>query len=409
MEVREVITIKDVHKSFKSHRNSNTLKDILVSPRDRSRGEREVLKGLTFSVRAGETIGLIGKNGSGKSTTLKLLSRILHPDSGEVTVQGKVASLIELGAGFHPDMSGRENIYINASIFGIKRKETDKILDDIISFSELEEFIDEPVKTYSSGMYMRLAFSVAVNVKPDILLIDEILAVGDAKFQSKCFSWLEEMKARGVTIIIVSHSYSQVERICDRAIWIENGVVRKDGFPYDVCNSYLYALNNDGIEASQDGNALSTDCTMLKRTEYDISGDGELKSIQIISRSSCEVEQGQKLTIRLNYCMKRKMEKSVLQIIIHRNDGRPVSSGFIKLQYDNVGDYSETYELDTSLLTPDSYKCQFVLIDVHPNGYMEKLDSLDNIVRFRIYNNLRWDLDTWGNTKLKICRCEEKA
>ncbi len=182
---------------------------------------------------------MIGHNGCGKSTTLKLLSRIMYPDTGEIRMKGRVSSLIELGAGFHPDLSGKENIYINASIFGLSRKEIDQRLEDIIAFSELEEFIYNPVGTYSSGMYMRLAFAVAINVDADVLLIDEILAVGDAGFQSKCFNRLKEIKAKGTTIVIVSHSMGQIEQICDRSIWIHEGEIRAEGIPKVVDMQYL--------------------------------------------------------------------------------------------------------------------------------------------------------------------------
>ena len=185
------IEVKNITKSFKVYPDKGAqLKERLLF-RKRSRFEiRPVLKGISFTVRKGEAVGLIGHNGCGKSTTLKLLTRIMYPDSGEITMNGRVSSLIELGAGFHPDMSGRENIYTNAAIFGLTKKEIDSRLADIIEFSELEEFIDNPVRTYSSGMYMRLAFSVAINVDADILLIDEILAVGDTNFQTKCFNRL---------------------------------------------------------------------------------------------------------------------------------------------------------------------------------------------------------------------------
>ena len=162
---------------------------------------------MSFDIKKGEAVGLIGKNGCGKSTTLKLLNRIMYPTSGTIRVNGRVSSLIELGAGFHPDMSGRENIYTNASIFGLTKKQIDEKLDDIIEFSELGEAVDNPVRTYSSGMYMRLAFSVAINVEADVLLIDEILAVGDVSFQKKCFEKLREIKYSGTTIVIVSHLF----------------------------------------------------------------------------------------------------------------------------------------------------------------------------------------------------------
>ena len=180
----------------------------------------EILHDINFEIRNTEKIAVVGRNGCGKSTTLKLLTKILKPNSGTVKVEGRVSSLIELGAGFHPDMSGRENIYINATIFGLKKEEIDERLEEIIRFSELEEYIDNPVRTYSSGMYMRLAFSVAIIVDADVLLIDEILGVGDVNFQAKCFQKLQEIKAEGTTIVIVSHSMGQIDQICDRCIWI---------------------------------------------------------------------------------------------------------------------------------------------------------------------------------------------
>ena len=183
-------------------------------------------------------MALIGVNGSGKSTLLKLITRIIYPTSGAIKVNGKVSSLLELGAGFHPDFSGRENIYFNASIFGLTKKEIDDRLDSIIEFSELEEFIDTPIRTYSSGMYMRLAFSVAINVDADIILIDEILAVGDQHFQEKCMDKMLELKKSGKTIVFVSHSAGAVKFLCDRAIWLKDGVIEMDGKTEDVLKEY---------------------------------------------------------------------------------------------------------------------------------------------------------------------------
>lgn len=220
--------------------------------RNRNRYEmRNVLKGISFEVKRGESIGLIGNNGCGKSTTLKLLSKIIYPNSGSIQIAGRVSSLIELGAGFHPDMSGRENIFINAAIFGLSRKETEKRLDSIIEFSELEEFIDNPVRTYSSGMYMRLAFSVAISVDADILLIDEILAVGDTNFQAKCFNKLREIKASGVTIIMVSHDSNMIERFCDRAIWLNDGRIVEQGKTTQVVDAYMSHMGEVRLEELQ--------------------------------------------------------------------------------------------------------------------------------------------------------------
>lgn len=240
------IRVNNITKNFKVHmEQSHSLKDYLVFHNRNKIQLREVIRGVSFDVKRGEAVALIGKNGCGKSTTLKMLTKILRPDTGSIEMNGRVSSLIELGAGFHPDMTGRENVYINASIFGLKTKEVDNRLDEIIRFSELEEFIDQPVRTYSSGMYMRLAFSVAINVSADILLIDEILAVGDASFQKKCFNKLTELKEMGTTIVIVSHSIDQVKSICDRAIWIYDGRVREDGSPNEVCAHYLDEMEHE--------------------------------------------------------------------------------------------------------------------------------------------------------------------
>ena len=265
------IEVIDVKKKFKSYQDKATsFKERFVNP---SRGKHEdvyVLKGISFGVKKGEAIGIIGKNGCGKSTTLKLLTRILYPNEGQIIIKGRVSSLIELGAGFHPDMTGRENIYTNASIFGITKKEVDQRMDDIIRFSELDDFIDNPVRTYSSGMYMRLAFAVAINVDADVLLIDEILAVGDAAFQRKCFEKLKEIKANGTTIVIVSHSMDQMYQICDRLIWIEDGLIAEEGAPRIIGEQYLSAmegrrLNRIEIENKQRMEALEKKLQEEKR------------------------------------------------------------------------------------------------------------------------------------------------
>lgn len=249
MKEENVIEVKNLKKKFKVFYDKGTgLKERLLF-RQRNRYEdRWVLKGIDFTVKKGEAIGLIGKNGCGKSTTLKLLTRIMYPTDGIVEVKGRVSSLLELGAGFHPDMSGRENIFTNASIFGLTKKEIKRRLNDIITFSELEEFIDTPVRTYSSGMYMRLAFSVAINVDADILLIDEILAVGDVSFQAKCFEKLKDIKAAGTTIVIVSHAMGQIEQICDKAIWIDDGLIKEEGIPKFVGEHYLATMEENRME-----------------------------------------------------------------------------------------------------------------------------------------------------------------
>ena len=210
------IRVKNVEKYFKVYMDKgNMLKERIIFANRNKYEKRQILNGISFDIPKGQAVGLIGRNGCGKSTTLKMLTKILKPNAGEVEVNGRASSLIELGAGFHPDMTGRENIYINATIFGLDKEEIDTRLDDIIRFSELEDYIDNPVRTYSSGMYMRLAFAVAINVNADVLLIDEILAVGDVSFQKKCFERLKEIKEEGTTIVIVSHSMDQLYSLYD--------------------------------------------------------------------------------------------------------------------------------------------------------------------------------------------------
>lgn len=234
------IDVNHVTKTFKLYSDKpQTLKERLVRGWKNKTEERTVLKDINLEINKGETVALIGVNGSGKSTLLKLMTKIIYPNKGTLKTYGKLTSLLELGAGFHPDFTGRENIYFNAAIFGLTKKEIDDRLQSIIEFSELGDFIDSPVRTYSSGMYMRLAFSVAINVDAEILLIDEILAVGDQHFQDKCFAKLEELAKSKMTIVIVSHSLDSIKKLCNRAIWINEGKVAMDGKCSDVIDEYL--------------------------------------------------------------------------------------------------------------------------------------------------------------------------
>ena len=234
------IKVKNMYKHFKLNSDKpHTLKERLVFGKKNKKEYREILKNINLEIKKGESVALIGTNGSGKSTLLKLMTKIIYPNKGKVITNGKLTSLLELGAGFHPDFTGRENIYFNASIFGLTRKQIESRIDEIIEFSELGELIDTPVRTYSSGMYMRLAFSVAINVDAEILLIDEILAVGDQHFQDKCFNKLMELKNSDKTIVIVSHSLDSVKKLCNRAVWIYEGKVRMDGDTSEVIDEYL--------------------------------------------------------------------------------------------------------------------------------------------------------------------------
>lgn len=234
------IKVTNMTKTFKLYSDkAYTLKERIVRAKKSKIEVRTVLDNINIEIKKGETVALIGTNGSGKSTLLKLMTKIIYPNKGKVEVNGKLTSLLELGAGFHPDFTGRENIYFNAAIFGLTKEEIDKRVDTIIEFSELGDFIDSPVRTYSSGMYMRLAFSVAINVDAEIILIDEILAVGDQHFQDKCFEKLEELAQSDKTIVIVSHSLESVKQLCKRAIWIRDGKLEMDGSCKEVIDEYI--------------------------------------------------------------------------------------------------------------------------------------------------------------------------
>jgi ABC-type polysaccharide/polyol phosphate transport system ATPase subunit len=235
------IRVKNLYKDFKWNSDKpGTLKEKLLFAKRNKVVKVHILKDIDLDIKKGETVALIGTNGSGKSTLLKLMTKIIYPTKGNIKVNGKLTSLLELGAGFHPDFTGRENIYFNAAIFGLTKQEIEKRLNTIIEFSELGEFIDSPVRTYSSGMYMRLAFSIAINVDAEILLIDEILAVGDQHFQEKCFKKLHELKENeNKTIVIVSHNLDQVKDLCNRAVWIKDGRIEMDGDPGKVIDKYL--------------------------------------------------------------------------------------------------------------------------------------------------------------------------
>ena len=399
------IEVHDVHKSFKVYLDKgNTLKERTLFQSRRRFENRQVLKGISFEVKKGEAVGLIGHNGCGKSTTLKLLTRIMYPNSGTIEMRGRVSSLIELGAGFHPDMSGRENIYINASIFGLSHKEIEERLDSIIEFSELEEFIDNPVRTYSSGMYMRLAFSVAINVDADILLIDEILAVGDMSFQAKCFNRLRELKSEGVTIVIVSHSLGQIEEICDRCIWIDQGLIREEGKPGKVNRDYMifmsgYSMRKEEGKPSSDKKKASSsvsaddsgDATMSKNAD----ADSKIKIRNVTVRDQNgriknNYYTGEPAKIEVEYeVLDPDHEKASIQFQIIRNDGLQCyetntfregynlidfkESGTFSLTIEKLNLISGSYWVDIAIRKPDAFP-----FDYKEKAFQLNMTSLDS-------------------------------
>lgn len=398
-DARVAIQVKDVKKYFKVYKDKGeTLKERVIFRKRNRHENREILRGISFEVVKGQSVGLIGKNGCGKSTTLKLLARILKPNEGIIKINGRVSSLIELGAGFHPDMSGRENIYINASIFGLKKEEIDQRMEDIIRFSELEEFIDNPVRTYSSGMYMRLAFAVAINVNADVLLIDEILAVGDVSFQKKCYEKFREIKENGTTIVIVSHSMEQLYNICDRLIWIENGVIRGDGAPHLIGRHYLDSMENARIQrlAMESKNKLvnSERHSILELTQNvhpearrEGSGDVFFTSVELLDGEGrhCQIfNTGDKVTLRIQY----RTEKSGIRVNFNmdfvRDDWQYCYGSCFAGPNDELPFLTEkgtvTFVVEKLMLLPGRY-----YLDIGINGENGELyDNVRNILQITV-------------------------
>jgi len=334
----------------------------------RSKKHREdesfwALRYINFTVESGEMLGIIGSNGSGKSTLFKLLSRIINPSSGKVTVSGRVSALLELGAGFQPELSGRENIFLYGSVLGISREEMNARLPEIISFAELERFIDVPVKFYSSGMYVRLAFAVAINVQAEILLIDEVLAVGDRAFQDKCLDRIASLHHQGVTILLISHDLDSIRRLCSRVIWLNKGEVRMDGPANQVVNEYLAfvyateeakALNKKAVNQSQDSAAgllaeaddaeLPVDAGLVDShhaTKRWGSREAEITDVVLLDEQGNErltVTTGEPLTIVIRYQAHQTIENPVFGVLIVRNDGILMSGSNTSMAH---------YQLDT--------------------------------------------------------------
>lgn len=339
------VAVKSVSKRYRIyHEKIPSLKQTILTLRRTTYEEFLALSDITFSVNHGETCGIIGPNGSGKSTLLKLLAGIIRPTSGKIVVNGPLSALLELGAGFHPDLTGRENIYINAAILGMKKRDVDRKLADIIEFSELERFIDTPVKNYSSGMYMRLGFSVAVNVNPDILLVDEVLAVGDQSFQAKCYKVIYDFMKRGKTIIIVSHDLETVSDLCSKVIFLKDGKIMDMGKPLDIVSKYRAYVEElekkriieqqraerkkifktviednrkviSGEEISRLSN-LSIDGETINRFG---SGDAEIKDINLLDSNGKKIDYckyGDRVKIAYEVLFKNTVEEPIFGIRI---------------------------------------------------------------------------------------------
>jgi lipopolysaccharide transport system ATP-binding protein len=299
MNTRNSIEIQSLSKRYVLGERDETgqLREHLVKFFRRGRARKRdviwALRDVSFSVPQGEVVGILGRNGAGKSTLLKILSRITHPTSGDIRVRGRVASLLEVGTGFHEELTGRENIYLNGSILGMRRKEIDRHLDAIIEFSGVSQFVDTPIKRFSSGMRLRLGFAVAAHLDPDVLIVDEVLAVGDAGFQKKCIGAMEDLRSGGRTVLFVSHNMAAVENLCSRGLWIDGGKLRMDGLSKDVIKAYLASYS--GSEAS--GQQLEVE----GRTG---SGEVRFTDIELLNPEGLPspiIQSGDPLTLRLHF------------------------------------------------------------------------------------------------------------
>lgn len=307
MNVREIgirqatevpaIEVTGASKCFRLYHDANyTLKERIINFRKRGYDLFWALKGIDLTVFKGETLGIIGPNGSGKSTLLRMMTRILSPNEGKIQTHGTIAALLELGAGFHPDLTGRENIYLNASILGFRRRELEGMVQEIVEFSELGPFIENQVKNYSSGMYVRLGFSIAINLNPDILLIDEVLAVGDESFQAKCYDRIARMQQQGKTIVLVTHEANVAASICDRVLWLEKGEEKMLGDPHEVTELY-----HEAMRMRPEGSEFGTREIVIHKVEI-LDGRG---------KEATEFETGEPMLVSIHYEAARPIEDPV--------------------------------------------------------------------------------------------------
>ncbi len=324
-----VIEIDNVSKHFKlNHARADSLKERVVNFRKANYEEFWALRDVSIDVQQGETIGLLGHNGSGKSTLLKCVAGIMRPTSGTIRKRGRTAALLELGAGFHGDLTGRENIYMNGSILGFSRSEIDRIFDDIVAFSEIEEFIDNQVKHYSSGMAARLGFAVAVNVEPEILLVDEVLAVGDEAFQRKCLDRIKQFQREGRTILLVTHAVDMVRQICDRAAVLDHGQLVTIGAPGEAALAFREHLRKRGAEVPKD----LDDPTLLRNLQIQITD----VTIEYPEPGRAHVLPSEPLGIRVDYEAPQRVDDVIFSIAIYDQEGRMLLGTNSELTGDDV-------------------------------------------------------------------------
>ena len=374
------VVVEGVSKTFRLyHERNQSLKVALLRRKRATYEELWALRDVSFTVAPGQTFALIGENGSGKSTLLKCIARILRPESGRTSVTGKVSALLELGAGFHPELSGRDNIFLNGSILGLSKKNIEAKFDEIVDFAGLERFIDTPVKNYSSGMYVRLGFSVAINVDPDVLLVDEVLAVGDESFQRKCSEKFADLRARGKTIVIVSHSLSTVRSICDQAVWLQQGQLKLLGPAPAVIDAYV-----DEVHTERDAVAEAPTGAVGSRWG---SGEGRIERVELLDERGAptlRVHTGDRVTIRLHFSVAHPIDKPVFGIAIHTLEGMQVTgpnsreAGCVPDRLEGPGHVDIT--VDRLLLLPGTYDLTVAFTDysaLHPYDYRHRVIRFD--------------------------------
>ena len=377
MDEREVTVEADhVSKKFKLvHERNQSIKAAIMRGRRTISEDFWALRDVSFQVHRGETFGLIGENGSGKSTMLKCLTRILRPNEGSVRVEGKVSALLELGAGFHPELSGRENVFLNGAILGLSQKELRTRFDEIVDFAGIEQFIDEPVKNYSSGMYVRLGFSVAINVDPDVLFVDEVLAVGDEAFQRKCNEKFAELRRAGKTIVLVSHGMAGVQSLCDRVAWFSHGQLMQIGKPREVIEAYTGTVQTDRQVDEEGHNRWG-------------SGEGRITDVRFVDPSgerATRIRSGEPATLRLNYEMSGPIEQPVFGIAISTLEGFQVT-GPNSRDGDCVpqalqGRGHVDINFDPVMLLPGSYDLS---VSLHDFAGLHAYDVRQNVLRFDV-------------------------
>lgn len=379
------IVVDGVSKRFRLKRDRPaSLKEAVVARRRRRRlGSEEfwALRDVSLEIPRGATFGIIGHNGSGKSTLLRLIAGIHRPTEGRVRSDGRISALLELGAGFHPDLTGRENIYLNGSILGLTRPEISAVIDDIIEFSGIEDFIDAPVKVYSSGMYVRLGFAIAVHVNPEILLIDEVMAVGDEDFQRRCFDHLYELRRQGVTIVLVSHSLSIVQTMCDQAAWLDHGDLVALGPPAEVVGRYIDRVNDAAAVEPEAGDGLSGS----RRT-----GSGEIKvhAVELLDsegRATSLASTGDPVTVRVAYHTSEAVDNPVFGVIIYHETGLQLAAQNTSLEGLRTGTVEGEghfeYSVERLALMPGTYRLTTSIYDSH---LMHPLDVLEDALTFRV-------------------------